>query len=339
MRQERIFFAVLFTIITILAMIIMQPFLTYIILAGILTYTLFPVYRFINGRLHRPELSSALCILVALTLMVLPAFFLVTELVQQVSGAYTNFQAGETIQRLSDYLSGLTGNSRNFDQMVQGALNQVRQTIVGLAPDILGSIGSLVLGLFIMFFVMFYGFREGESFIRRIKSLVPLDPNLKEALFFELRTVTQAVLYGQVMTAVIQGTLGGLALLIFGVPNALFWGAIMIITAFLPVLGTPMIWVPAAVGLMLNGDMTRGIGLMIVGATIVMNIDNFIRPRLVSGRTSIHPVLILIGVLGGLQLFGFIGMLIGPLVLAMLVAFVKFYEQSYLVNRVPRSAD
>jgi predicted PurR-regulated permease PerM len=104
----------------------------------------------------------------------------------------------------------------------------------------------------------------------------------------------------------------------------------MIIMAFLPVLGTPIIWVPAAVGQILDGETGRGIGLLIYGATIVMNIDNFIRPRLVSGRTKVHPVLILIGVLGGLKIFGFIGMLVGPLVLALFVAFIKFYEQSYL---------
>jgi predicted PurR-regulated permease PerM len=337
MRQERIFFGLLFAMIAILAIIIMQPFLTYIVLAGILTYTLFPVYRFINTRTGRPHLSSALSILISLILMVLPSFFLVSELVRQVSGAYTNFEA-ENIQRIGDYLSGLTGNRVDFQSVLVSAQDQVRQSIVGLAPNILGSIGELVLGLFIMFFVMFYGFREGEGFMRRVKSLLPLDPGLKESLFFELRTVTQAVLYGQVMTAVIQGSVGGFALLIFGVPNALFWGSIMIITAFLPVLGTPIIWVPAAVGLLLDGQMARGVGLMAVGATIVMNIDNFIRPRLVSGRTSIHPVLILVGVLGGLRLFGFVGMLVGPLVLALLIAFVKFYEQVYQM-RLPSSAD
>lgn len=333
MKQEKIFFGVLFAIIGLLALVIMQPFLSYIVLAGILTYTLFPVYRFFHGRTRRAELSSALSLLVALLLMVLPSFFLVSELVQQVSGAYTNFQV-ENIQRMADYLSGLTGNRVNFQEMLDSGLDQIRRSIVGLAPDILGSVTELVLGLFIMFFVMYYGFREGEGFLARIKQLLPLELALKESLFFELRTVTQAVLYGQVMTAVIQGTLGGLGLLIFGVSNWLFWGAIMMITAFLPVLGTPLIWVPAAVGQILDGEMARGVGLLIYGATIVMNIDNFIRPRLVSGRTKVHPVLILIGVLGGLKIFGFIGMLAGPLVLALLVAFIKFYEDAYLQHKL-----
>jgi len=334
MRQERIFFGLLFAVITVLAVVIMWPFLTYIVLAGILTYTLFPLYRFFYRRVvRRPEFASALSILVALLLMVLPAVYLISELARQVSGAYTNFQM-QNIQRVADYLSGLTGNRIDFQEMLNSGLDAIRKSIVGLAPDILGSVGELLLGLFIMFFVMYYGFREGEAFIARIRQLLPLEPSLKESLFYEMRTITQAVLYGQVMTAIVQGTLGGLALLVFGVSNWLFWGAMMIIMSFLPVLGTPIVWVPAAVGLILDGDTVRGVGLLIVGSTIIMNIDNFLRPRLMSGRTKVHPVLILIGVLGGLRVFGFVGMLVGPLILALLVAFIKFYEQAYMQPKV-----
>jgi predicted PurR-regulated permease PerM len=335
MRRESIFFLILFVVVFAGALAIARPFLSYIVLAGILTYTLFPVYQFLLDRTHRPELSSALSIVIALLLMILPAVYLVTQLVNQVSGAYTNFQS-EGIYRISDYLSGLTGNRLgvDFQEMMDSISTEVRRSIVGLAPNLLGSVTEVLLGMFIMFFVMFYGFREGKGFLSHIKKILPLDPQLNDSLFHELRTVTQAVLYGQVMTAIIQGALGGIGLLIFGVSNWLFWGSIMIITALLPVLGTPIIWVPAAVGLILNGDTSRGVGLLIFGATLVMNIDNFIRPRLVSGRTTVHPVLILVGVLGGLKIFGFIGMLVGPLVLALLVALIKFYEQNYL--RRPR---
>ena len=329
MRQERVFFVVLFAIVAIAAIVIVQPFLTYIVLAAILTYALFPVFDFIDGRLHRPGISSAISILIALLLMVLPAFFLVSELVQQMSGAYTNLQE-ETLQRAADYLSGLTGNRLDFQAMLTSSIEQIRRSIVGLAPDILGSITEVALGLFIMFFVMFYGFREGALFIGRVRDLLPLDPTLKESLFYEMRTITQAVLYGQVMTALIQGTLGSLGLLIFGISNWLFWGAIMTIMAFLPVLGTPVIWIPAGVGQILDGNTGRGIGLLVYSSIVVLNIDNFVRPKLVSSQTKVHPLLILIGVLGGLKIFGFIGMLLGPLILALLVALIRFYEQAYL---------
>src|SRR6267142_762867 len=117
-KQERVFFGVLFGIIGILAVIIMQPFLTYIVLAGILTYTLFPVYHFFQRSTGRPAVASALSILIALLLMVLPAFFLISELVDQVSGAYSTFQA-QNLQRVADYLSGLTGNRLNFQEMLR----------------------------------------------------------------------------------------------------------------------------------------------------------------------------------------------------------------------------
>jgi len=311
--------------------------MTYIVLAGILTYTLFPIYHFINQRTRRPQLSAGLCVALALLVMILPTVYLVSELVDQISGAYNTLQT-DSLTQVGDYLNSLTNGRLDFQEILSSALDQLRQSVVGLAPNILGSISELLLGFFIMFFVMFYGFREGQGFITYLKALIPLEGGLKDSLFLEMRTVTQAVLYGQVLTAVIQGGLGGIGLLIFGVPNSLFWGAIMMITAFLPVLGTPMIWVPAAVGLILDGKATRGILLLIYGATLVMNIDNFLKPKLVSGRTKVHPVLILIGVLGGLKVFGFIGMLVGPLILAILVALIKFYEQNYMQRKQPQNA-
>lgn len=305
--------------------------MSYIVLAGILTYTLFPIYQFLNQRTRTAGFAAGFVIVLALVVMILPTVYLLSELVDQVQG--TTLNAPSLTGQLGDYLNSLTNLDVDFQEILRSMLDQARQSIVGLAPNILESISELLLGLFIMFFVMFYGFREGQGFITYLKELLPLEVGLKDSLFHELRTVTQAVLYGQVLTAVIQGGLGGLGLLVCGVPNALFWGAIMMITAFLPLLGTPLIWVPAGVGLMMDGQMTRGIILMVYGATIVMNIDNFLRPRLVSGRSKVHPVLIMIGVLGGLRVFGFIGMLVGPLVLALLVALIKFYEQNYMRRR------
>ena len=326
----------MFAVIAVLGFAIALPFMPYIVLAGILTYTLFPIYQFLSQRTGKPGLSAGLAIILALLVMILPTVYLVSELVDQVSGAYTTLKT-DSLKQVGDYFSSLTNGQVDFQEILDAALEQVRQSIVGVAPNILGSISELLLGLFIMFFVMFYGFREGQGFITYLKELLPLESGLKDSLFHQMRTVTQAVLYGQVLTAVIQGALGGLGLLVCGVPNALFWGAIMMITAFLPLLGTPLIWVPAGVGLIMDGSMTRGILLLIYGATIVMNIDNFLRPRLVSGRSNVHPVLILIGVLGGLRVFGFIGMLVGPLVLAILVALIKFYEQNYMRRKQPQS--
>ncbi len=333
MKRENLIFGMVFLVIIVLSMLVVWPFVTYIVMAGVLTYTLFPVYAFIRSKTGHPRISSGISILLALVLMVLPSFLIAQRLAQEVSGAFTTFELSN-VQRLGDYLSGVTGNQFDFQEMLESAFLQVQESIVELAPDILGSLTELLLGVFIMFFVMYYAFRDGEVFLGHVKQILPLEPSLKEKLFIEVRNVTQGVLYGQVMTAVIQGSAATLGFIIFGVGNWVFWGAIMIVLAFLPVFGTPLIWVPAAVDKMLAGDMFEGIGLLVYGVLIVTNIDNLVRPKLVSERSKVHPVLVMVGVLGGLKMVGFSGMLVGPLVLALLVALIKFWEEVY-INKMP----
>ena len=144
MRQERIFFGLLFGVITVLAVVIMWPFLNFIVLAGILTYTLFPVYRFFYRRIiPRQGFASALSILVALLLMVLPAVYLISELAQQVSGAYTTFQI-QNIQRVADYLSGLTGNRIDFQEMLNSGMDAIRTASAWLSGMSPARISSMV---------------------------------------------------------------------------------------------------------------------------------------------------------------------------------------------------
>jgi predicted PurR-regulated permease PerM len=129
---------------------------------------------------------------------------------------------------------------------------------------------------------------------------------------------------------VIQGSVATLGLVMFGVGNWVFWGAIMLILAFLPVFGTPLIWIPSAVDKLLAGETFEGIGLLLYGILIVTNIDNLVRPKLVSERSHVHPVLVMVGILGGLEIAGFSGMLVGPLILALLVALIQFCEEVYI---------
>jgi predicted PurR-regulated permease PerM len=146
--------------------------------------------------------------------------------------------------------------------------------------------------------------------------------------------ITSATIYGQIMLSLVQGALGGLGFLIFGVSSPILWGLVMAIFAFLPVIGTAFIWVPAGLILLVNGLLShsnsllwRGIGLLLYGALIVSTVDNLLRPRIVGRKAHMHPVLVLLGVLGGLQAFGFLGFVIGPLILALLMTFVRIYER------------
>jgi len=162
-----------------------------------------------------------------------------------------------------------------------------------------------------------------------IKELVPLRKKYKYKLINETEKVLKGVLYGQVLTAIIQGAIGGLALFVLGVPNSLFWGFIMVILSFLPLVGTPIVFVPASIILIAQGHVISGIILLIIGFVVIMNVDNVIKPKLISSKSKIHPVVALIGVLGGLALFGFVGIIIGPIIIALLNVLLIFYREEF----------
>jgi predicted PurR-regulated permease PerM len=234
------------------------------------------------------------------------------------------------LEKLEGFLRRWTGKEADLQTYKIELTEALKNFLVRAAPNVLGSLSEATLGMFIMFFVLFYLFRESQESYERLRALIPLAPTLKDKLIEEVTSVTWAVVYGQVMTGLIQGTLGGIGLLIFGAPNPILWGFMMIIFSFLPVVGTALIWVPAGIFLILSGATFRGIGLLIWGGVLVTNVDNFVKPRLISGRSNIHPVTVLLGVLGGLKLFGFIGLVVGPLILALFIALVHFYEEEYL---------
>jgi predicted PurR-regulated permease PerM len=141
------------------------------------------------------------------------------------------------------------------------------------------------------------------------------------------RDVITAVLYGQLLIAVLQGLVGGLGFLIFGIENPVFWGFTMGVLSFIPLLGPPAVWLPAAIYLIYAGNLVSGIGLIIYGVVIVMNIDNFLKPKLIGGKSGMHPIVVLVGILGGITLFGFAGFIIGPIILALALLIIKFYNE------------
>jgi predicted PurR-regulated permease PerM len=334
MTREQTFFLVTILATFVGGFLLLYPFFKYLVFALLLTYLLHPLKRKLQARIRNRALVSILIILLVLVAIILPLTLITLQLVQEVRNAISLItespQQDVYLARTEAWIERMTSQSIDLHAYKARLLTEVRSFLLRAAPNVLGSVTGLLLGLFIMFFVMFYSFQEGRRSFERIKHLIPLAPDLKEKLIEEVKSVTWAVIYGQVVTALIQGTLGGLGFFIFGIPNPVLWGFIMIILSFLPLIGTPVIWGPAAVFKILSGHPVQGIGLLIWGGLLVTNVDNFLKPRLISGRSNIHPVVVLLGVLGGLNLFGFIGLVVGPLILALLIAMVSFYEEDYL---------
>lgn len=315
----------------ILSFIIIRPFLTYIVLALMLAYMFYPIYEKLLSKLKKPALSSTIMVIFLLIIIILPSLFIITKLIFQATSAYL-LVTSLPLETYSELIYKFTNTPIDLNSYVGSLFGQARNFLLDRAPSLIGSITEVVLGLFVMFFLLFYLFIDGKKLYERFANLLPFRENHKKIILDELKSVTYAVIYGQLLTAIIQGTVGGIGLFIFGVENALFWGFIMIILSLIPVVGTPVIWAPIGVLQLINGHIFSGLGILLYGLIVVINIDNIIRPKLIGDKANIHPAVVLLGVLGGLSIFGFIGMFIGPLILAILIVLLNFFSEDFIAN-------
>jgi predicted PurR-regulated permease PerM len=329
MDRQGLFHYVLIAILLgllLLAFLLLRPFLTYLALGLIIAYMLHPVYRFVRRVVRYETVASILMLLLVMALIIVPAAYLITSLVQESMGAYTSLQ-GLNISVVPDHFvawSGMTPESA-----VEQGMAAVKNYFVDAAPNLLGSIASIALGIVIMFAVMFFAFRDGERWVTELREWLPLEPKHKSRLFERIGSVTRGVVYGQILTALVQGFVGGLLFYIFKLPNPVFWGSMMVILSFIPVVGTALVWVPAGISLLAQQQYVAGLGVLLGGAIIVSNIDNLIRPFLIGMEANVSVLLVFLGVLGGLKLFGLVGLVIGPLILVLLqTVAVFFHEQS-----------
>jgi predicted PurR-regulated permease PerM len=189
----------------------------------------------------------------------------------------------------------------------------------------LGAIGT-VLSFTVMLFILFFIIRDGRTIARLGSALVPLPPDRREALAERLSSVTRAVVRGTVLTSIIQGVLLGIGFALVGMPAPVVFGVLAAILSVVPFGGTALVWAPALVAVLVQGNYGQAAGILVVGV-IVSSVDNFIKPMLISGRSPLPTLAVFIGVLGGLAAFGLIGLFVGPIVIALVLALIEFTRE------------
>ncbi|MBW2990633.1 AI-2E family transporter [Candidatus Woesearchaeota archaeon] len=331
-KISRYIFIVLLLILLYLAFLLVQPFFTYIFLGLILTIAVYPFYKWFSKRIKHKRTSSVIAIILILLIIIIPSFIVVSALVKQTANFFNSFEPG-SLDNINNYLVNAFGPRADISDNINELITNTKDFIVKSAFTIAGSVAEIVLGLFVMFFIMYYGFVEGEKWFSQIKDVIPFSKKRRERLVREIKNVTQAVIYGQIFIAVLQGILGGIGFFIVGIPNPVFWGFVMTILAFLPIVGTGMVWAPAGIILIINGNVWWGIFLLVYGFFMIAGIDNILRPRIISGKGKIHPIVALVGLLGGLKVFGFLGIIIGPLIAALFIAMAEFYYEDYVKGK------
>jgi predicted PurR-regulated permease PerM len=345
------FFMVLFLAIAALAFWVAKPFVNALLTSAVVAYVFLPVYRWLNKRVPSKNLCAALVSAFIIVLFIAPLFFIVEY--SAPDARYVYVRAKQRILT-GDFLdvSCPPGKDTFMCRMSNGIQDLVREPsirsyldtftskgtnfIIDKISDVVLSLPFIILNLFVTFFTVFYLLRDGGKLVDHIKNLLPIRQTHREHIFKKLKDAAHAVVYGSLLIAVIQGAVGGIGFWLFGVSSPLLWGILMALFALVPFVGTAVIWLPAALIMIAAGSseanpaiVWKGIALLVYGFFVISGIDNVLKPSLIGDRADVHPVLILIGVLGGITVFGVAGFIIGPLVLALFKVFLDIYKREY----------
>ena len=327
-----------------------RPFFTVLVLAAVLATTFYPLYMwFLRLMRNRARLASFTTCFLVLVLIVIPLIILVFLLARQAvdiyhfveskvaSGEidrYLQWQKGNFFYDLFDPNAGQLGayiDLRSFDikQNLTDLARNVSGFLVNESASILRGVGGLILNFIILLFVMYYFFMDHKAITNRLMKISPLPLEHEMRLFQKFKEISRTTLYGIFFVSIAKGLLGGIGFAIAGIPNPVFWGTVMAFFSLVPVFGATLIWLPAAILLIMNGQMFQGIFLLLWGTLFISTIDNIFSALFIGNRVKLNPMLVFLSVLGGIGLFGLVGIIFGPLILTIFLTFLHIYELEY----------
>ncbi|MBU4086496.1 MAG: AI-2E family transporter, partial [Nanoarchaeota archaeon] len=290
----------------------------------------YPVYKMILRVVREKNISAIILVLLLLFLIFLPIWFLFPLVVRQLLSSYSYLQQADILTPLRAIFP--QASSADMSAIANTFISNSLNAVFSQFSSFLLDLPIILLQLTVILFVFFFALRDAEKLKQYIKGLSPFSAELEKSLSSQFKEITNSVVYGHVIVGVIQGILTGAGLLIFGVPNALLLTVLAILASVMPVIGAWLIWLPAGVYLLTSGHTGAGIGLVLYGAVFISWIDNVIRPYIVSRRTNVSSGIVLIGMIGGLIVFGLMGLVLGPLILAYLLVILNAYKDKRLLE-------
>lgn len=318
-----------------LAYRIVEPFLVQIGWAVVLAICLDPVQRRVRPRLGATRTALLLTFLV-LVLLVVPVAFAGTALLGEGQQLVTNLRAqlesrggaAAWLQTAWDWARGkvpMLPSKEEAIARVAAGMGDTAGFMASRAGGLLKGAAAFLFNLVITLGILFFLLRDASSFAASLRRLLPFGEAQNERLLTLTRELVSASVTATLAIAALQGLIGGLAFALLGIEGAAVWGLMMGILSFLPLVGATLIWLPAAVWLMLSGSLGKGITLLLVGLLVLGHVDNVVRPLLLSGKSQMNTLVLIMSLMGGLSAFGFIGIVLGPLVAAVMTAFVESY--------------
>jgi predicted PurR-regulated permease PerM len=318
----------------------LQPFVGVLLWAIVLVVVFYPAHRRLQAWVGSPGTAAACSTLLVIVTILLPVVGVTFAVGRELRGAVEHFQGGlgrvldiPAIQPLIRWLERYVDvDAWRSTDYVAGHLQAWSAAIAGPTLMFVGGLVSALVQMLLVVFTMFYFFRDADSLRHAVYDVVPLEYEQSHDIVLRTREVIGATIYGVLAISVIQATLGFLIFLLLGLPSPLLWGVVMFLMSMIPMAGAFVVWVPAALYLLLTGSYVKALVLAAWGVMVIGSIDNFLSPRLVGRRARLHELLIFFSVLGGLQVFGVLGLVLGPVLAAVTLALIEVVRQA---NRPP----
>jgi predicted PurR-regulated permease PerM len=349
--REHLFAAFFFAVFVFLLYqvgLFLAPFFGPLVWAAILALTFYPLTEGLTRVFRgRRAIASLVLVLTVIAVVVLPSIYLGSLIVSQTSAAYERVQRmaqdgelGRMIDQLRASRPGLlwqrvTGPflaQVHLDPaaLVVGATNWLSQQVVGQTTALAKNVLLTLVNFVLMLVALFFFFRDGERMAGRIRDLLPMEPKHKAVVFGRLYDTLTAVVQGMILTAVAQGVLAGIGYwLIADLDLALFLAFLTGLASFLPLAGPAFVWGGVVIYLLIDGATGRAIGMALWGGLVVSTVDNFVKTLVIGGRARLPTFLLLFALLGGLNVYGFLGVFLAPVILAILLAFTDIYREIY----------
>lgn len=318
-----------------LVYLILKPFLILVLSGCVLAYIFYPVFNRLNKIIKYKTPTAFLTTILVLLIIFIPSFFLMISLQEQAISFY--HVAKEKIE-YNDMTIGCTEDGKGigcdlikkiegddaksyvrFDEVIKKFSN----SIISIITDFLIKIPGYTLKFIVVLFVMYFLFKDGKYLIQFIKDLINISNQKKEVLFLKIKNISDTIIFGNLIFGIFEGLLGVLGFWILGLPSPLLWGIAMGLASFIPFVGTSLIWVPATLILFIEGFWIKGFILAAYGLIVIGGVDALLKPIIIGEKSKIHPVIILLGVLGGIPLFGFLGIIFGPLIVAIAITILE----------------
>lgn len=330
-RQQTIAFFLLLGLTALLVLLVWLPFLKLLALGAILAVLFFPIHRRLAAEIKSEAWAALLTIILILLIVMVPLYLVGQALFGEIYNLYSQYKQGGLLIDKTAIIHSLPLQLQDWAVKFSADLAQkvsvfAADAFTGMTA-VVSNVANFVLSLVLVFFTVYYLLRDGKKIQGFFNSIFPMSRERESAFAGKITNAIAGVIKGSFIIALVQGGVATVGFLIFGVPEPFVWGIVTVLAALVPNFGTSLSLIPAVIYLFITGHTGAGIGLAIWGALAVGTIDNIISPKLIGSKSNIHPLLVLFSVIGGLQFFGYLGFLLGPILMAVFLALLDIYRQ------------